>query len=158
MIYYEPEGLQAVIVTMEYICLDWIHSCRLYKSKIKKNKKKIRKERKEKVTTAHDQGESRTSLPRGRSPCTQLRWLDVCRAAQMGSWGDGCCQHTDQAVGRWSHCYSSRRHVQGTSGTSLRDAHRLNRGQYAYSALLATGNRGMFTLKFGSFFDTLRCF
>lgn len=35
----------------------------------------------------------------------------LCRAAQMGVWGDGCCQLTDQAVGRWSHCYSPHRHV-----------------------------------------------
>ena len=26
-------------------------------------------------------------------------------------WGDGCCQLTDQAVGRWSHCYSPHKHV-----------------------------------------------
>lgn len=35
----------------------------------------------------------------------------LCRGAQMGVWGDGCCQLTDQAVGRWSHCYSPHKHV-----------------------------------------------
>lgn len=43
----------------------------------------------------------------------------ICRAAQMGSWGDGCCQHADQAVGLRSHCYSPRRHVQGMSDTFI---------------------------------------
>lgn len=43
------------------------------------------------------------------SACTKPACL--CRAAQMGVWGDGCCQLTDQAVGRWSHCYSPHKHV-----------------------------------------------
>ena len=29
----------------------------------------------------------------------------------MGVLGDGCCQLTDQAVGRWSHCYSAHKNV-----------------------------------------------
>lgn len=41
--------------------------------------------------------------------CTKPACL--CRAAQMGVWGDGCCQLTDQAVGRWSHCYSPHKHA-----------------------------------------------
>ena len=43
------------------------------------------------------------------SACTEPACL--CRAAQMGVLGDGCCQLTDQAVGRWSHCYSPHKHV-----------------------------------------------
>lgn len=42
-------------------------------------------------------------------PCTKYACL--CRAAQMGVWGDGCSQFSDRAAGRWSHCYSAHKHL-----------------------------------------------
>lgn len=78
----------------------------------------------------------------------------LCRAAQMGLWGDGCCQHTDQAVGRRSHCYSPRRHVQGMSDTYRGDAPGLDRGRarrfWRLLCIIGHIEQRMWTQEFGS--------
>lgn len=118
--YDDPEGLQAVIISQRinmpgvdtFVQEVWDQSSHYLNKWIIK------------VKSVHAQGESRASpLHRALNPCMQWRRLGLCRAAQMGSWGDGCCQHTDQAVGRRSHCYSPRRHVQGMSDTFVGETH-----------------------------------
>lgn len=80
---------------------------------------------------AHEPAESHVSS--WASACTRPACL--CRAAQMGVWGDGCCQLTDQAVGRWSHCYSPHKHV----GHVRHVPRRHTRGGYCV-LMLASGN------------------
>lgn len=104
LIYYKPV-LHVAIITLRTKKM-FTSCCRL------RMQKKPHKKKQNRLRSAHTLDESHVSSLQwalSLSACTKPACL--CRATQMGMWGDGCCQLTDQAVGRWSHCYSPHKHV-----------------------------------------------
>lgn len=121
---------------------------------------KRKKEENKTAARARAQGKSRVSPQRG--PCI-MHAMEAAGCMQSGG--------TDGLVGGWvlsTHRSSCGSAVPLLFITQARtghvrhvpriDAHRLNRGQYAYCALLAIENTGMFTLEFHSLLGTLRGF